>query len=151
MLSLNIAELLVVQTIQVENTVPRAHKEVHLQNSDDLVWATGHLRQVDKICNPVEVGVTLCAYAGNSCDLNNSDWIPHTELTLSCFLPDVSAPNDQVVLKDQTEHQTNSLKRKAPTQSVIPPSNTEWQNLFDAELATFDSFPKHSAGQYMNV
>merc|ERR1712166_46494 len=88
---------------------------------------------------------------GNSCDLNNSDWIPHTEFTLSRFLPDVLAPNDQVVLKDQTEHQTNYLKRKAPTQSVISPSNTEWQNLFDAKLATFDSFPKHSAGQYMNV
>merc|ERR1712166_1568250 len=88
---------------------------------------------------------------GNSCNLNNSDWIPHTEFTLSRFLPDLSAPNDQVVLKDQTEHQTNSLKRKAPTQSVISPPNTEWQNLVDAKLATFDSFPKHSAGQYMNV
>ena len=101
----------------------------------------------------LEVGVTLCDYAGNSCALNDSDTIPHTTFTLSHFLPDPPAPNDQSAPGDQTEHQANSLKRKA--QSVIHPTSTDlatqWQNLFDAKVATFDSFPKHSAGQYMNL
>jgi hypothetical protein len=102
----------------------------------------------------LNIGDLACADCSNGeYSSEGTQGIPHTTFTLGHFLPDPSASNDQSTPEDQTEHQTNSLKRKA--QSVIHPTRTdlatEWQNLFDAEVATFDSFPKHSAGQYMNL
>jgi len=102
----------------------------------------------------LNIGDLACAdYSSGEYSSEGTQESAHTTFTLSHFLPDPSASNGQSSPGDQTEHQANSLKRKA--QSVIHPTSTdlatELQNLFHAEVATFDSFPKHSAGQYMNL
>ena len=95
-----------------------------------------------------------CAdYSSGEHSSEGTQGIPHTTFGLGHFLPDPPGPNDQSAPGDQTEQQSNSLKRKA--QSAIPPTSTdetEWQNLFDAAVVEFDLFPEpsweHSAGQY---
>ena len=89
-----------------------------------------------------------CAdYSSGEYSSEGTQGIPHTTfgLGLAHFLPDPPGPNVQSAPGDQTEQQSNSLKRKE--QSAIPPTSTietEWQNLFDAAVVSlFDAVHGH--------